>query len=181
MKKRVFSCLLVVALLIAQIMTVSAAPSKSAQFGVTSGSASEGYAVTDSDEATPTLPDGKNAVTGVKTLTYTGAAKDTYTVSFYVPNLTSDLVDGLGIYYTINGTDWFCLDATSVDLANKTVTFDLPEGNVTFVIVSNGEVLVDATVGTAPKTGVASTWMAWIMAAMVLAATAVVLGKKRTA
>lgn len=181
MKKRIFSGLLVVAMLLAQMVTVSAAPSKTAEFDVTQESKDAGYSVEDTNEALPELPDGKNAVTGVKQLTYTGADKETHTVSFYVPNLTEDLVPGLGIYYTITGDEWFYLEATSVDLENKTVTFELPEGNVRFVIVSNGEVLADTAVGTAPKTGVSSAWMVWILAAMVLAAAAVVLGKKKTA
>lgn len=177
MKKRVLSCFMVLALLLVQMVTVNAAPSKSGGFDVIT----DGYEVSDSDTEMPTLPDGKKPVTGVKDLTHNGDGDGAGKVTFFVPNLTEKLLDGLGIYYTINGEDWFFLEASSVDLENQTVTFDLPTGNLTFVIVSNGEVLTDAVVGTAPKTGVASTWMAWILAAMVLAAVAVVLGKKRTA
>lgn len=173
MKKRVLCCLMVVALLLAQMVTVSAAPSKGADFDVTT----DGDVVENTDEEMPELPDGKKPVTDVKKLTNNKEEK----VTFFVPNLTDDLLDGLGVYYTINGTDWIFVEPSSVDLENQTVTFELPLGEMYFVLVSNGEVLVDAAVGTAPKTGVSSTWMVWVLAAMVLAAAAVVLGKKRTA
>lgn len=175
MKKRMLGLLMVLVLVLAQMMPVSAEPSKNGDFKVNT----DGYEMNDSDKEMPKLPDGKKPITGVKDLESenNGGGK----VEFEVPNLTKDMLDGLGIYYTVTGDEWFFLEASSVDLENQTVTFDLPEGNITFVLVCNEQSLTDEAVGTAPKTGVTSTWMAWILAAMALAAVAVILGKKKTA
>lgn len=177
MKKRMLGLLMVLVLVLAQMMPVSAEPSKNGEFKVNT----DGYEMKDSDKEMPKLPDGKKPITDLKDLEYTGTGNGGGKVEFEVPNLTKDMLDGLGIYYTITGDEWFFLEASSVDLENQTVTFDLPEGNITFVLVCDDLVLKDEAVGNAPKTGVTSTWVAWILAAMALAAVAVILGKKKTA
>lgn len=177
MKKKMLGLLMVLVLVLAQMMPVSAEPSKNGEFKVNT----DGYEMKDSDKEMPKLPDGKKPITDLKDLEYTGTGNGGGKVEFEVPNLTKDMLDGLGIYYTVNGDDWFFLEYSSVDLENQTVTFDLPEGNITFVLVCNAQSLTDEAVGTAPKTGVTSTWMAWILTAMALAAVAVIFGKKKTA
>lgn len=191
MKKRIFGCLLVVGLALAQVMTVGAFGSKGDQIDITT----DGYDHEIGDQD-PEIPDdakqeleGKVPITPEIIIKPTGTPeklpstkdpnKDVYRIEFYIPNISKDMLPPFYAYYYLDDGTWHVIESTEIDYENQTVVFEFDELPVGVVIFA--EMIDAAATGTSPTTGVASTWMMWIGAAVVLGGTAVMMSKKKRA
>lgn len=173
MKKRVFGIMLVVCMLFAQLTAVSAAPSKSGDFNVIT----DGYNVGVSTDASyaNNIPAGMTQLSDVFTVTGNGSSS----VTFYVPGLSSNITGPIYAYVTYADGTTVVLEATSVDYANGTVTFDFDVDKLPATVVLYAELSSVEAVGESPKTGVMSTWAVWFALAGVFAVAAFASRKSR--
>ena len=100
-----------------------------------------------------------------------------YLVHLSVPALSGNVSEVGLIHYSTSRNVWEIVEPENVDYTNKEVTVIFEDLSPVAVIgkVSGG---ADVSVGTSPKTGMASVWVAWLGAAAVLGVTGTVIYRK---
>ena len=105
-----------------------------------------------------------------------------YKVTFTVPNLTEALQDGKVLHYSTQRAVWEVITPDNVNYSTKEITAQFEDLSPVAVIGKNtgAGTSTDSTTGTSPKTGVASDWILYAGASVVLlGAAVVVLGRNR--
>lgn len=112
---------------------------------------------------------------GIKT------ADGKYLVQLSVPTLTSGMSEIAILYYSTERNEWVTITPKHIDWVNKILTIEFPDLGPVAIIGKKGASIDGTAAGTSPKTGVESTWMLWIGAAVVLfAGSATALKKTRS-
>ena len=105
-----------------------------------------------------------------------------YKVTFTVPNLTEALQDVKVLHYSTQRAVWEVITPDNVNYSTKEITAQFEDLSPVAVIGKNtgAGTSTDSTTGTSPKTGVASDWILYAGASVVLlGAAVVVLGRNR--
>lgn len=105
-----------------------------------------------------------------------------YKVTFTVPNLTEALQDVKVLHYSTQRAVWEVITPDNVNYSTKEITAQFEDLSPVAVIGKNtgAGTSTDSTTGTSPKTGVASDWILYVGASVVLlGAAVVVLGRNR--
>ncbi len=105
-----------------------------------------------------------------------------YKVTFTVPNLTEALQDVKVLHYSTQRAVWEVITPDNVNYSTKEITAQFEDLSPVAVIGKNtgAGTATDSTTGTSPKTGVASDWILYAGASVVLlGAAVVVLGRNR--
>lgn len=105
-----------------------------------------------------------------------------YKVTFTVPNLTEALQDVKVLHYSTQRAVWEVITPDNVNYSTKEITAQFEDLSPVAVIGKNtgAGTSTDSTTGTSPKTGVASDWILYAGASVVLLGVAVVvLGRNR--
>lgn len=105
-----------------------------------------------------------------------------YKVTFTVPNLTEALQDVKVLHYSTQRAVWEVITPDNVNYSTKEITAQFEDLSPVAVIAKNtgAGTATDSTTGTSPKTGVASDWILYAGASVVLlGAAVVVLGRNR--
>ena len=105
-----------------------------------------------------------------------------YKVTFTVPNLTDALQDVKVLHYSTQRAVWEVITPDNVNYSTKEITAQFEDLSPVAVIGKNtgAGTSTDSTTGTSPKTGVASDWILYAGASVVLlGAAVVVLGRNR--
>lgn len=105
-----------------------------------------------------------------------------YKVTFTVPNLTEALQDVKVLHYSTQRAVWEVITPDNVNYSTKEITAQFEDLSPVAVIGKNtgAGTATDSTTGTSPKTGVASDWILYAGASVVLlGAAVVVLGRSR--
>lgn len=105
-----------------------------------------------------------------------------YKVTFTVPNLTEALQDVKVLHYSTQRAVWEVITPDNVNYSTKEITAQFGDLSPVAVIGKNtgAGTSTDSTTGTSPKTGVASDWILYAGASVVLlGAAVVVLGRNR--
>lgn len=105
-----------------------------------------------------------------------------YKVTFAVPNLTEALQDVKVLHYSTQRAVWEVITPDNVNYSTKEITARFEDLSPVAVIGKNtgAGTSTDSTTGTSPKTGVASDWILYAGASVVLlGAAVVVLGRNR--
>ena len=136
-------------------------------------------------DVAPDLKDelaGKEAITPFFDLTALDGATKTedgkYAVTLSVSSLTSAMTDVKLLHYSTVRSLWEIVEPTNVDYTNKLVSAEFEDLSPVAVIANTGAAASDGAEGTSPQTGIASDWMVWLGAAVVLAAAGVVTYRK---
>ncbi len=134
-------------------------------------------------------PDLKEALSGKEMITQffelsavNGGIKTAdgkYLLTLSVPALTDGMTSVQLLYYNTATGKWVLVDPANVDFVNKTITVELDDLSLAAVIANTDNVAAaDTAVGTSPQTGISSSWMVWLGAAVVLAAAGAVTYRK---
>lgn len=105
-----------------------------------------------------------------------------YKVTFTVPNLTEALQDVKVLHYSTQRAVWEVITPDNVNYSTKEISAQFEDLSPVAVIGKNtgAGTSTDSTTGTSPKTGVASDWILYAGASVVLlGAAVVVLGRNR--
>lgn len=105
-----------------------------------------------------------------------------YKVTFTVPNLTEALQDVKVLHYSTQRAVWEVITPDNVNYSTKEITAQFEDLSPVAVIGKNtgAGTSTDSTTGTSPKTGVASDWILYAGASVVLlGAVVVVFGRNR--
>ena len=105
-----------------------------------------------------------------------------YKVTFTVPNLTEALQDVKVLHYSTQRAVWEVITPDNVNYSTKEITAQFEDLSPVAVIGKNtgAGTSTDSTTGTSPKTGVASDWILYAGASVVLlGAAVVVLGRNK--
>ena len=105
-----------------------------------------------------------------------------YKVTFTVPNLTEALQDVKVLHYSTQRAVWEVITPDNVNYSTKEIAAQFEVLSPVAVIGKNtgAGTSTDSTTGTSPKTGVASDWILYAGASVVLlGAAVVVLGRNR--
>ncbi len=105
-----------------------------------------------------------------------------YKVTFTVPNLTEALQDVKVLHYSTQRAVWEVITPDNVNYSTKEITAQFEDLSPVAVIGKNtgAGTATDSTTGTSPKTGVASDWILYAGASVVLLGAAVVVfGRNR--
>ena len=105
-----------------------------------------------------------------------------YKVTFTVPNLTEALQDVKVLHYSTQRAVWEVITPDNVNYSTKEINAQFEDLSPVAVIGKNtgAGTSTDSTTGTSPKTGVASDWILYAGASVVLlGAAVVVLGRNR--
>lgn len=105
-----------------------------------------------------------------------------YKVTFTVPNLTEALQDVKVLHYSTQRAVWEVITPDNVNYSTKEITAQFEDLSPVAVIGKNtgAGTSTDSTTGTSPKTGIASDWILYAGASVVLlGAAVVVLGRNR--
>lgn len=105
-----------------------------------------------------------------------------YKVTFTVPNLTEALQDVKVLHYSTQRAVWEVITPDNVNYSTKEITAQFEDLSPVAVIGKNtgAGTSADSTTGTSPKTGVASDWILYAGASVVLLGAAVVVfGRNR--
>lgn len=105
-----------------------------------------------------------------------------YKVTFTVPNLTEALQDVKVLHYSTQRAVWEVITPDNVNYSTKEITAQFEDLSPVAVIAKNtgAGTATDSTTGTSPKTGVASDWILYAGASVVLLGAAVVVfGRSR--
>lgn len=105
-----------------------------------------------------------------------------YKVTFTVPNLTEALQDVKVLHYSTQRAVWEVITPDNVNYSTKEITAQFEDLSPVAVIGKNtgAGTSTDTTTGTSPKTGVASDWILYAGASVVLLGAAVVVfGRNR--
>lgn len=136
-------------------------------------------------DVAPELADqlsGKEAITPffdlVADANATKTADGKYAVTLSVSSLTSAMTDVKLLHYSTARSLWEIVEPTKVDAANKLISAEFEDLSPVAVIANTGAAASDGAEGTSPQTGMASNWMVWLGAAVVLAAAGVVTYRK---
>lgn len=188
MKKRVLAGIMMAVMMMASVMGVSAAGSKTEEVYASDASAKV-YVVESGDQS---LKDsavkaaaGKTIITStavwnVKAVdgqTPTQNAAGKYEVQLAVTALTSSCSDVVVLCYNESAKTWSAVEA-KVDYTNKTIDVALDSlGSI--VICAN--VAAGGSTGTSPSTvGTSSAWMLWVAVAVVALGACVVVAQKKS-
>jgi LPXTG-motif cell wall-anchored protein len=100
-----------------------------------------------------------------------------YKVTFTVPNLTEALQDVKVLHYSTQRAVWEVITPDNVNYSTKEITAQFEDLSPVAVIGKNtgAGTSTDSTTGTSPKTGVASDWILYAGASVVLLGAAVVV------
>lgn len=100
-----------------------------------------------------------------------------YKVTFTVPNLTEALQDVKVLHYSTQRAVWEVITPDNVNYSTKEITAQFEDLSPVAVIGKNtgAGTSTDSTTGTSPKTGVASDWILYEGASVVLLGAAVVV------
>lgn len=110
---------------------------------------------------------------GIKT------ADGKYLVTLSVPTLTEGMTDVKLLHYSTVRSVWEIVEPTKVDFASHEITAEFEDLSPVAVIANTDNAAATDTVkGTSPQTGMSSTWMVWLGAAVVLAAAGAVTYRK---
>lgn len=102
-----------------------------------------------------------------------------YLVTLSVPTLTDEMTDVLLLHYSTARSVWETITPSDVDYTNKEITAEFEDLSPVAVIAKvNDAAAADTQTGTSPKTGVASDWMGWLGAAVVLGVVSAAAVKK---
>lgn len=136
-------------------------------------------------DVAPDLADqlsGKEAITPFIDLVANANATKTedgkYAVTLSVSSLTSAMTDVKLLHYSTTRSLWEIVEPTKVDTANKLISAEFEDLSPVAVIAKTGAAASADATGTSPQTGMASNWMVWLCAAVVLAAAGVVTYRK---
>lgn len=105
-----------------------------------------------------------------------------YKVTFTVPNLTEALQDVKVLHYSTQRAVWEVITPDNVNYSTKEITAQFEDLSPVAVIGKNtgAGTSTDSATGTSPKTGVASDWILYAGASVVLLGAAVVVfGRNR--
>ena len=105
-----------------------------------------------------------------------------YKVTFTVPNLTEALQDVKVLHYSTQRAVWEVITPDNVNYSTKEITAQFEDLSPVAVIGKNtgAGTSTDSTTGTSPKTGVASDWILYAGASVVLLGAAVIVfGRNR--
>ena len=102
-----------------------------------------------------------------------------YVVTLSVPTLTEGMTDVRLLHYSTERSLWEIVEPTDVDYAAQTITADFEDLSPVAVIANtDNAAAADTATGTSPQTGMSSSWMLWLGAAVVLAAAGAVTYRK---
>lgn len=102
-----------------------------------------------------------------------------YLVTLSVPTLTKEMTDVLLLHYSTERNVWETVEPTDVDYASQEITAEFEDLSPVAVIANtNNAAATDTAVGTSPQTGMSSSWMAWLVVAVVLAVAGAVTYRK---
>lgn len=102
-----------------------------------------------------------------------------YLVTLSVPTLTEGMTDVKLLHYSTVRSLWEIVDPTNVDYAAQTITAEFEDLSPVAVIANtDNAAAADTATGTSPQTGMSSSWMVWLGAAVVLAAAGAVTYRK---
>ena len=102
-----------------------------------------------------------------------------YLVTLSVPTLTEGMTDVLLLHYSTVRSVWEIVEPTDVDYASQTITAEFEDLSPVAVIANtDNAAAADTATGTSPQTGMSSSWMVWLGAAVVLAAAGAVTYRK---
>lgn len=102
-----------------------------------------------------------------------------YLVTLSVPTLTEGMSDVLLLHYSTVRSVWEIVEPTNVDYASQTITAEFEDLSPVAVIANtDNAAAADTATGTSPQTGMSSSWMVWLGAAVVLAAAGAVTYRK---
>ena len=144
------------------------------------------------DDIAKTQPDiageleGKTLITPIMDLIpinggiKTADGKEYIVQSISVPSLTTGCSDVKVLHYSTERKVWEVITPNNVDLNNKEIEVNFTDLSPVAVIAKvDASQAVNNTVGTAPKTGVESTWAVWAISAVVLMAAAVLTFRRK--
>ena len=102
-----------------------------------------------------------------------------YLVTLSVPTLTEGMTDVMLIHYSTVRSVWEIVEPTNVDYASHEITAEFEDLSPVAVIANtDNAAAADTATGTSPQTGMSSSWMVWLGAAVVLAAAGAVTYRK---
>lgn len=102
-----------------------------------------------------------------------------YVVTLSVPTLTEGMTDVRLLHYSTVRSLWEIVEPTDVDYAAQTITAEFEDLSPVAVIANtDNAAAADTATGTSPQTGMSSSWMLWLGAAVVLAAAGAVTYRK---
>lgn len=102
-----------------------------------------------------------------------------YLVTLSVPTLTEGMTDVRLLHYSTERSLWEIVEPTDVDYAAQTITAEFEDLSPVAVIANtDNAAAADTATGTSPQTGMSSSWMLWLGAAVVLAAAGAVTYRK---
>ena len=101
-----------------------------------------------------------------------------YVVTLSVPSLTESMTNVRLLHYSTERALWEVVTPSDVNYGSQTVTAAFADLSPVAVIADVDTAAGDTAVGTSPQTGVASVWMIWLGAAVVLAVVAAVTIRK---
>ena len=102
-----------------------------------------------------------------------------YVVTLSVPTLTEGMTDVRLLHYSTERSLWEIVEPTDVDYAAQTITAEFEDLSPVAVIANtDNAAAADTATGTSPQTGMSSSWMVWLGAAVVLAAAGAVTYRK---
>lgn len=101
-----------------------------------------------------------------------------YLVTLSVPTLTEEMTEVQILHYSTQRSVWELITPSEVDYTNKEITAQFEDLSPVAVIANTGSADADNAVGTSPKTGMTSSWMLWIGAAVILGAVSVIAYRK---
>lgn len=102
-----------------------------------------------------------------------------YRVTLSVPTLTEGMADVKLLHYSTVRSLWEIVEPTDVDYAAQTITAEFEDLSPVAVIANtDNAAAADTATGTSPQTGMSSSWLVWLGAAVVLAAAGAVTYRK---
>lgn len=110
-----------------------------------------------------------------------GGVKDAdgnYVATVSVPSLTATMTNVRIVHFSTERSLWEVITPDNVDYQNKEITAKFADLSPVAIIADVDETATDTAVGTSPQTGTASTWILWIIVAVVLGATGAVTLRK---
>ena len=100
-------------------------------------------------------------------------------VSMSIPTLTEGMTDVLVLHYSTQRSVWEIIEPEEVDYANQEITAVFADlSPVAIIANTDNAAAADTATGTSPQTGMSSSWMVWLGAAVVLAAAGAVTYRK---
>ena len=101
-----------------------------------------------------------------------------YVATLSVPSLTTAMTNVRILHFSTERALWEVITPDDVNYDSKEITATFEDLSPVAIIADVDETAADNAVGTSPQTGVTSTWMLWLGAAVVLAVAAAVTFRK---